>query len=670
VTYDPARPALFAPTLAALGAWWETATPVGETRIRPAGIAALQDQIFIQKRARTRDAVYFMEAPDPAREIAEVARTIKQLLLPRRYRPDEIAIVSNQPDRYRELVRQTCQSYGLPVALPPEPLIAAPVVQALLGLARGDADARKSPYLPDDAAAPLTGEAPVADHAAALARALSGLTTEQAIINLMHEHGLTAETAALGARELAAYRAFLRTLVRLEQTYRQTDLPAPVSRAEFADLLKAELAEATYQTQARTPGPAVRFLVPAQTEGLQIPVVFAVGLSEGEFPTARADDWILPDRYRKAAPGRLVTREHHRQVERLQFLRVLRAATAELYLSRTSAGADGGALLPSAFWEEAMLCLGVSKPDRKLSAAAVAPGHFNAVSSEGELLQRLVQVLRHGSGDPQETAIATDLVVSGTIPGLTATEAANLDRRITAEDARWSDAYSPYDGRLTDATVTAALAGRLSSGHRFSASELETYAACPFRYLGERVLSVRAAEEDGPDLDAAEVGSVLHRILAAFYRTPSLDILTPEAGQHLEALVQKETAPLTKNLAPALQAAWRRQLRRQVMAWLEAERTTKRQAREGAPAAEQLTPAYLEWSFGQKVRPGCDPASTTEPLLLTATDGRTYQVAGVVDRIDLDQEGGYTVYDYKSGKSPSGSEITGSKTRLQIPLYL
>jgi ATP-dependent helicase/nuclease subunit B len=677
VTYDPARPALFAPTLASLSEWWQGAIPIHEPAARPEALAALQDRLFGSGGApapASRTAVTFTEAPDPAREVAEAARTIKQLLLAGQCRPDEIAIVSNQPDRDRELVRRVAAQYGIPVALPPEPLITAPVVQALLALVRGEPGAAKSPYLPAEAsvapAAAATQVAPVAEHCAALARTLPGLEVERRILDLMHQGGLTAGAAALGARELVACRAFLRTLVRLEQIHRQAELPADVSREEFAALLAEELAEATYHTHVRHPGPAVRFLVPAQTEGLAIAVIFMVGLSEGEFPTARGDDWVLPDRRRRTivAPGRLVTREHHRQVERLQFLRVVRAATGRLFLSRSTAGAGGEALFASSFWEEAMACLGAIAPDRKLPGSEVAPARFDRVSSRGELLSHLVAVLRHGTDDPQEAALAAELLEHG-VPGLAPDARAALDHRITVDDARRSPAYTPWDGRLTDPDVVARLAEMLAGDRRFSASELETYAACPFRYLGERVLAVREADAEEPDLDAREVGTALHRILAAFYRTPGLDLLAPEAEQRLALLVRQETGALVGRLGPALQEAWRRQLQRQAMAWLESERAVHRQAQAAAPPAEHLTPAYLEWSFGQKVRPGCDPASTTEPLVLAAGD-QTYRVAGVVDRIDLDQEGGYSLYDYKSGKSPGGSEITGSKTRLQIPLYL
>ncbi|HYF76967.1 MAG TPA: PD-(D/E)XK nuclease family protein [Symbiobacteriaceae bacterium] len=635
ITYDPDRPALFQPTLDALGDWWQN--------------AAQADAAPAPRPAHT-----FVEAPDPAREIAHVARTIKQMLLSEKHHPDEIAIISNQPDRHRELVRRMMSTYGIPVALPPEPLISAPVVQAILALLQGDEDAVKSPYLNAAPTCPLITPAPVADHCAALARALEPLNIEQHIISLMHQSQtpLDDEAAAHGARQISAYRAFLRILLRLERTYHMTGVATDVTSAYFLALLTQELSEATYPGQKRTPGPAVRFLVPAQAEGLRIPVVFIVGLADGNFPSARADDWIISDRHRRATRG-LTTRAWHRQVQRLQFLRAVRTATEQLIFTRSLADADGTALLPSVFWEESLT---QGAPVEKIPNTEVTPPHLDRVFSPGELMQRLIQVLRHGSPDPAEVDLAAQL---------TPIAPPDLAPRIEAEDARRSPRYTAHDGRLTDPETLSRLKAKVGQSHRYSASELETYAACPFRYLGERLLRLEAAEEEEPDLDAAEVGTALHHILAEFYRTPNLDLHTPQAEERLTALTHKEVDCATARLGPALQEAWRRQLLKQALAWLANERAIRAGAQASTQPEEQLTPTYLEWSFGQKLRPGVDPHSTTEPLRLG-----DYQVGGIIDRIDTDRQGGYTIYDYKTGKTPSINDIIKRKVRLQVPLYL
>src|SRR5262249_24986314 len=48
----------------------------------------------------------------------------------------------------------------------------------------------------------------------------------------------------------------------------------------------------------------------------------------------------------------------------------------------------------------------------------------------------------------------------------------------------------------------------------FSPSELETFAACGFRYFGQRILQL---DERDPDRTRLHYGSLLHRVLQTFY---------------------------------------------------------------------------------------------------------------------------------------------------------
>ena len=51
----------------------------------------------------------------------------------------------------------------------------------------------------------------------------------------------------------------------------------------------------------------------------------------------------------------------------------------------------------------------------------------------------------------------------------------------------------------------------------YSISQLETYTTCPFKYFLERVLKVEITEEPDEEIEAVEIGSLLHAILFEFY---------------------------------------------------------------------------------------------------------------------------------------------------------
>ena len=51
----------------------------------------------------------------------------------------------------------------------------------------------------------------------------------------------------------------------------------------------------------------------------------------------------------------------------------------------------------------------------------------------------------------------------------------------------------------------------------YSISQLETFAKCPFKYFVERVLKLNIIEEPTEEIEAIELGSILHAILFEFY---------------------------------------------------------------------------------------------------------------------------------------------------------
>ena len=53
----------------------------------------------------------------------------------------------------------------------------------------------------------------------------------------------------------------------------------------------------------------------------------------------------------------------------------------------------------------------------------------------------------------------------------------------------------------------------------YSISQLETYAKCPYKYFAERILFLQPLEEPSEEIEALEMGTILHNILYEFYKT-------------------------------------------------------------------------------------------------------------------------------------------------------
>jgi ATP-dependent helicase/DNAse subunit B len=88
-----------------------------------------------------------------------------------------------------------------------------------------------------------------------------------------------------------------------------------------------------------------------------------------------------------------------------------------------------------------------------------------------------------------------------------------------------------------------------------------------------------------------------------------------------------------------------------------------------------MTPAHFEFRFGSR-RPGdteSNPDSVQDAFILEI-DGEEIRITGQIDRIDVGEIGGRTVFnviDYKTGKKvPLKPEHIESGERLQLPIYV
>ena len=223
------------------------------------------------------------------------------------------------------------------------------------------------------------------------------------------------------------------------------------------------------------------------------------------------------------------------------------------------------------------------------------------------------------------------------------------------------------------------LAADIPPDRIFSATELEGYAYCPYRYFLEKVLNVQPLEEIELEFDYRQRGQMAHELLADFHRrvnqscgkAESPVTLAPADYERLlaESLAATEPRPSRDSLADALCEIDRRIL----LQWLE----SYREQHEKYDAQEEgcdrpPRPALFEISFGRPLREGEGPPSTAEPFELVS-QGEVVRLAGRIDRIDLGAVGGQAVFnvlDYKTGGGVRFSlEDCQRGTVLQLPLY-
>ncbi len=237
--------------------------------------------------------------------------------------------------------------------------------------------------------------------------------------------------------------------------------------------------------------------------------------------------------------------------------------------------------------------------------------------------------------------------------------------RIAAEPPLESE-FGAHLGVLACREVRALVRERFCR-EELSPSSLEHYANCPFSFFVRNLLHVDESAEETPQLRENDQGTLLHEILARFYRDHRDDALAfrgqklPEERiasllDRIAAEVMREMHQKLRYVSPALLERDGAETVRMALAAVVAE------AEEARHVSQPLVPAAFEWAFGAEHGTALTlPVKGEEPLL----------IRGRVDRVDLDRdEQRFLVVDYKRSKSAQVVNQIESGGHLQLPLYV
>ncbi len=392
------------------------------------------------------------------------------------------------------------------------------------------------------------------------------------------------------------------------------------------------------------PGYGVQVTTLNEIRGLKFDYLFVSGLCDGDLPTRYTPEIFYSGSYARSELN-------HQTEERYQFYQSLCSWEKQLYLTYPFRE-ENKELVESNFLDEFSNLFALKTKTEK--------DYSDTIYSKEELLIEL------GKDNPGSNINELDLLEFGI-------DKKKIKNSINVNELRLNTPFgeSEFTGFIKEHLSDEGKAELENLEMKeFSISQLETYAKCPYKYFAERVLNLKPAKEPTEEIEALEMGSLLHKVLYKFYKKLNQDkIILNETSrdkyEYAEDLLFKIAdevieeahfnSPLTfyeKEKILGINGSRKNSILHMFLI-NEIENNG------------EFVPSFFELGFGN-IKDNNNGLIKVQNVKID-----NISVRGKIDRIDVDEQSGrYKVIDYKlSGKKPSLIELSEGLS-LQLPLYM
>jgi ATP-dependent helicase/DNAse subunit B len=457
----------------------------------------------------------------------------------------------------------------------------------------------------------------------------------------------------LAARSLRHPEAVLTVLAEL----RPMTNVGPASLDEVNEVLKHRLTFLRTEPSDRRYGKVFVATIP-EVAGMLFDIVFLPGLGEDLFPRKTFEDPLLLDADRRKVHANLPVQDRRVAEERMLMHTAAAAPESQLWISypRMNLG-QGRSRGPSFYAIEVIRAVTGRVPDlqelQRMAADASqsqpgwpSPRAEESAIDDAEYDLAVVRKLMRTPAAERKGAARYLLTASP-----------SLQRSLQSRWYRWSARWSDADGVVDPDQVTLEVLRKNSPKKRpYSATALQQFAACPYRFLLYAIhrLEVRPEASAIERLDPLTRGRLLHDIqfrvlsqLQSMHRLPVTAANYSDVISIVDRVFDATALEYRDLLAPAILRVWETEIediRWDLHGWI----------RSFAESGDGWIPKWFELSFGI--------GSAPIPL----ADGTL--VRGAIDMVE-ENEGRLRVTDHKTGKPQPPFGFTRNGEVLQPLLY-
>ncbi len=406
----------------------------------------------------------------------------------------------------------------------------------------------------------------------------------------------------------------------------------------YLNQIRTAVSSARYNIKEK-PGFGVQITTMNEIRGLQFDYLFISGLCDGDFPTRFTPEIFFSGSFKKSE-------YNHQTEERYHFYQSLCSWENGLYLTFPM-NEEKKELVESNFLTEFTSLFKCKNKDQQ--------NYKDLIFSREELLKLIGEI-----GVDEFKKKFND-----------ETDLRKIEKAIGIDSLRLNEPFgdSEFTGNILKDLNDESKKELENYKHKqFSITQLETYAKCPYKYFAERVLKLQTIEEPTEEIEALELGSILHVILFKFYseiRKKGIvlfncndeefnfakELIFKIAEEIIEQV--KFNSPLSFYEKEKILGINENQKESILYKFLIAERENK----------DGYIPEFFEIGFG-KIEDGNKHIQVDVKI-------DDINVRGKIDRLDINSSNeSYKVVDYKlSGKKPTTQDLTEGIS-LQLPLYM